>query len=221
MNMKKIFILLGFIFFAFACAEARPYTDAAAANRIKRAAEKKVSRHLSEPALISAARNGNLRNVEALLASSPETVKVTDTYGNNVFHAAGNEEVFGLLWTRVGESVREELLRQRNRAGETPWMAHIAYGHEKLFLKYFPQSVLYRRLEQTSASLKGSGLDYSVAQIKRDELIKECSLGTQTLWVRADLFYKGSMADAQYAAYAKPMAAVRKMIGSVAPFLVR
>lgn len=221
MNMKKIFILLGFIFFAFACAEARPYIDAAAANRIKRAAEEKAGRYLSEPSLIAAARNGNLRNVEALLASSPETIKVTDAYGNNVFHAARNEEVFGLLWTRVGESVREELLGQRNRAGETPWMAHIAYGHEKLFLKYFPQSALYRRLEQTSASLKGSGLDYSVAQIKRDELIKECSLGTQTLWVRADLFYKGSMADAQYAAYAKPMAAVRKMIGSVAPFLVR
>lgn len=224
--MKKI--CLAFTLFAFVCvcAQARPYTEVAA-GRIWRAAEKqnlrRASRRVQEPQLIRAARKGDAAQVRGLLALGGSTpgeadfLFVTDAYGNNVFHAAANEEVFEAVWAYAGPQERERLLRQRNLSGETPLMTFISYGRAGLFKRYFPRTDLYKRLKETAAGLENAGLDGKVSQIKRDELVKECSFAGQTMWQRADFFYRQATKDTDRAEMQK----LRDEIGAIAPFLIR
>lgn len=175
--------------------------------------------------LFNTVRGGHVKALRRILAETDLQViaAAQDASGNNVLHAAPTKEVFALLWEEMGrqdESLRHSLLAQRNKAGETPLMSHIMYGHEEIFLTYFPQTDLYRRLLKTRDDLRRGGMIAErVAGPMRDELIKECSAGGQTMWQRAYALYQGTSADSYGRMFHHSMRQVLLMIEDTAPFL--
>lgn len=173
--------------------------------------------------LLSAAKRGDMRSVRIRWAQlgKEEAIAQRDKYGNNILHLAKNTEVFHFVWQRLTDDEREALLTQRNKSGETPFMAQIIYGHEPVFLEFFPQSRLYKQLQNTTSSLAQEGLAKQVGEMKREELIKECSLGGVTMWQRAHGLTQAAQADSRYSVYHSAMQQVEDMLAQVAPFLVK
>ncbi|MBO7238319.1 MAG: hypothetical protein J6U96_03390 [Elusimicrobiaceae bacterium] len=213
--MKKLLsILFVLMLTGVAFAQNNPST------RVVSAVEKEIVRQQSD--ILFLARNGEVKFLhEALSQADETTLRARDKYGNNILHLARNKQVFGLIWNMLDEQTREDLLAQRNKSGETPFMAHIMYGHEDIFLSYFPRSHLYKQLQSTTESLNNSGTDYHVGEIKQAGLTKLCSMGGQTMWQRAHSLYQGAMLDSHYAQYRAPMKQVEEMLAEVAPFLVK
>ena len=206
---------------------------------VQHKSEQAAYKHFVARQMQQEARQGNTKKLKEWFKQTDKSVWLqTDQYGNNLFHLCRNEETFYVLWNFL-VSVRDEMLVQPNNAGEIPWVKLIMYGKEKIFLKYFPKSNLYIRLQEATKEMNDQGLTSAVAKIKREELIKECSVGGKTMWQRADALCKGlasGMAKgfASYSYSAKDayvgskgsfpkndMELVREMIESVAPFLVR
>lgn len=215
--MKKLFLLICVVAIG-ADAFAYRTQEQVLHKRVENAVVKKTVQDL-----LSAAKQADMRSLRIRWAQlgKEEALAQTDRYGNNILHIAKNTEVFNFVWQRLTEEEREIVLSQRNNAGETPLIAQIIYGHEPIFLQYFPQTRLYKQLQETSNSLANEGLNREVAKIKGEELIKTCSVGGITMWQRAHGLAQGAQADGRYGVYREAMQQVEKMIADVAPFLVK
>lgn len=183
-----------------------------------------------EPQIIRLSREGDLKGLRLLLAKEANArhfetdggyyypiLLQTDAHGNNVLHVAANAEVFSFL-SSVAYSKRDELMSQKNKAGETPWMSLISYDRAGIFMRMFMYSALRQKMKAVTKELKSTGVNRMVAEIKRDALIRECSAGGQNMWQRADALWR--MAP-QGSAEKATMLQVRNMIGKAAPFLIR
>ncbi len=218
--MKKLLLLTGILLFSTA-SFAYP-NEQETVNHVYRAAEHQATVQQMGLKLLKAAQNGQMRKFRTLLAQADKaSLLVTDDYGRNILHVARNKQIFGFVWSMLRPAERKVLLLQRNNTGETPLMAHIVYGHEDIFLTYFPQTELYQRLQKTTAGLSGTGLARQTAEIEKAELIKECSIGGMTMWQRANALTVGAYGDSYAAASRDSMKRVRDMIGAVAPFLIK
>ena len=218
--MKKTFLLVGVLFLS---AAAFAYTyEQTAANHVYQEAEQQVNIQEMGRELLAAAQKGKMKQFRELLSqANKRALLVTDDYGRNILHVARNKHIFDLAWAVLDPVSRESLLAQRNKAGETPLMAHIVFGHEQIFLSYFPQTQLYQRLQKTTAGLNSVGLARQSAEIERAELIRECSVGGVNMWQRAAALATGAHGDSSAASSRALMPQVRDMIGAVAPFLVK
>ena len=140
-----------------------------------------------------------------------------------MLHVASSKEMFSFIWEILDEETREALVMQKNKAGETPFMAHIMYGHEDIFLDYFPRTHLYQQLQRVSSLTSTSGhtgIDPYIAKIRKDEVLTPCTMGDQNMWQRAQALYQDTKTDAYAAPYRNKMKQVRDMIGQVAPFMI-
>ncbi|MBR3631823.1 MAG: hypothetical protein IKN49_01995 [Elusimicrobiaceae bacterium] len=170
---------------------------------------------------LALARQGKVAEFRKELVNAPYySLQEVDTHGNNILHLASSKEMFSFLWNLLDEHTRETLLSQRNKAGETPMTAHVMYNHEDIFLQYFPQTDLYQQLKRTTMALQGAGLNRHVAEIKKEELIKQCSMGNQTMWQLAHALYQDTYTQHYLAKHRESMRAVQNMIADAAPFLV-
>lgn len=182
-----------------------------------------------EPEIIRLSREGDVEGLRRLLGREGAARRVAyeegfyypamlqvDAHGNNALHVAPNERVFYFLYT-MAHGKREELLSQKNKAGETPWMALVSYDRAYIFIKSFPSSGLRREMKEITKGLKSSGLNLMVAEIKRDALLKKCSVGGQNIWQRADALWRMAPAGSREK---EDLFIVRNMIGNVAPFLI-
>lgn len=168
------------------------------------------------------AKEGRLAELrKEILHVDRDALLVQDGYQNNILHIAKNAETFGFLWNVLGDEMRETLLAQKNKSGETPLMSHIMYGHENIFRQYFPRTRLYRKLRDAANGLQNKGLNGGIASIKRAGLLEQCTVGNQNMWQRADGLYRASYGSEYASSYREQMKAVRDMIGEAAPFMVR
>ena len=233
--MKKIVFIFLFAFLSvYSFANINDFSQI-----VEQKNEQAAYHHFVAKQLQQETRNGNVAKLKSWLKQSDKSVWVQrDPYGNNLFHLCRNEETFYVLWTFL-VSVRDEMLRQQNKAGEIPWVTYIMYGKEDIFLKYFPKSSLYIRLQEATQSMNDKGINSAVAKIKRDELIKECSVGGQTMWQRANLMVQAqasgmskgfvsygysskiSAGDRNFPVLKRKMEMIREMIEQTAPFLKR
>lgn len=212
--MKKILAIIVLLFMAFGAFAQMTHEQSARINAAARVAGKGQE-------LLALARQGKMAEFRQALVNAPHgSLQAIDAHGNNILHLTSSKELFAFVWNLLDESNREALLSQRNKAGETPLMTHVMYGHEDIFLQYFPQTALYRKLKRTTAGLQDTGLNRHVAEIKKAELIKQCSMGQKTMWQRAQDFYQDTYTTPSFAPYRGSMRAVRQMIAEVAPFLV-
>lgn len=213
--MKK---LLGFILLAglsWTICQAAPN-----AAMLEHRLETETARQALGAQLLSAVKNSDLPQTKQLLAEiqqNPYACTTSDAYGNNVFHVAENEQIFALLWNQLPAVCTKQLLSQTNHIGETPFISYISYGKENRFLRYFPQTDLYKQLRRVSADLSAGGLYADVSKIKRDALIKQCSAAGQTMWQRANRFYN----MASDVPSKQKMQRIKDMVSFAAPFLVR
>lgn len=235
--MKRLFIILLGIFLINVCVQAQDNRFSYSVDKTNRQA---AYEHTLFTQLQRSVKNKDVPAIRKLLKNSDSRVWTKkDSHGNNLFHLCPDEKTFSVLHMYLA-SVREEMLAEKNKAGETPWMSYIMYGKEGIFLTYFPQSTLYARLQQVTFDLQNSsGLHYKNALTQRDAIVKECSsAGGQTLWQRADLMCKGLRAGAKgFGSYSyttanvaglnnvpsvkNKMAQVRDLIKNAAPFLVK
>ncbi len=212
--MKKllaIFVLLFAVSGAFA--QMSPEQSA----RINAAARLASRGHL----LLTLVKRGDVDQFKKELAYAPHRALLqVDAHGNNILHLASSKDMFEEVWKLFSKAELEDLLAQRNKTGETPMMVHIMYGHESIFLQYFPRTSLYEKLRKTTFDLQSNGLNRDVAEIKKEDLIERCSIGRQTMWQRARALYQDTYTQDSRAQHRESMRAVQNMIGDVAPFLV-
>ncbi|MBQ7908623.1 MAG: hypothetical protein IJ311_03910 [Elusimicrobiaceae bacterium] len=235
--MKRIFVFTLVLFLISLGAQAK---DNLFLFSVDRSNQQAVYEHSVFEQLQEAVKQKDSERLKTLLKKSDSRIWTKkDRHGNNLFHLCSDVKTFSMLHMYLA-SVREEMLSEKNKAGETPWMSYIVYGKEDIFLTYFPKSTLYTRLQQISFELENAvGLNYQNALTQKDAILKECSsAGGQTLWQRADLMCKGLSCGAKghasytYSANTAPgmnkpsstknkMEQVRDLIEEVAPFLVR
>ncbi len=223
--MKKYIVLIVFMFGicsgAFAqYARTEGYRSLASAKQ----------QTAQEPEVVRLSREGDVKGLRRLLGQESAShhfsyaggvyypvLMQTDAHGNNALHVAANAEVFSLLYTAAG-SKRDELLAQKNKAGETPWMSLVSYDRAAVFVKMFVASSLRQKMKEVAKELQSSGVNLMVAEIKRDALIRECSAGGQNIWQRADALWRMAPEGSLQKGH---MYQVRTMIGKAAPFLIR
>ncbi len=183
-----------------------------------------------EPEIIRLARQGDLGGLRRLFNREGaarhfaydhglyySVLKQQDKHGNNVFHLASTWQTFEFL-NVMAHNQRDELLAQKNNAGETPWMSLLTYNRASIFVKEFPNSALRQKMRAVTKELNSSGVNLMVAEIKRNALVQECSAGGQTMWQRADALWRSAPEGSREKA---AMYSVRNMIGRAAPFLIR
>ena len=169
--------------------------------------------------LLMLAKTGQVAAFRKELLHSPYyALRTRDAHGNNILHLASSKEMFALIWNLLDETTRESLLSQKNSSGETPLMAHIMYGHEDIFLSYFPRTNVYSGLKKMSSAIQHQHID-NIVQIKKADLIKQCSCANQTMWQRANGLYHRALSNGYTAQEREKMKQVRDVIGEVAPFL--
>lgn len=234
--MKQIFILLFVVFFLTPGAFAE---DVRFRSPVEKTNKQAAYEHAVFDQLQQAVKKKDVALLKNLLKSSNARIWTKkDTHGNNLFHLCGDVKTFSVLYMYLA-TVREEMLKEKNKVGEIPWMSYIMYGKEDIFLTYFPKSTLYADLQKVSFDLAHSGgLHYANALTQRDEITAQTSCaGGQTLWQRANLMCKGLKAGAKgYHQYNYPtghalgmnnaapiknkMEQVRDLIAQTAPFLM-
>lgn len=211
----KRFLVIFVLLFAVSASFAQMSPEQSA--RINAAARIASRGHL----LLTLVKRGDVDQFKKELAYAPHRALLQiDAHGNNILHLASSEDMFKEVWKLFDEAEREDLLAQRNKAGETPMMVHIMYGHEAIFLQYFPQTSLYAKLRKTTFDLQSNGLNRDVAEIKKEDLIERCSIGRQTMWQRARALYHEAYTQDSHAKHRDSMRAVQNMIADAAPFLV-
>lgn len=214
--MKQVYLIfLSFFFVLTAGAQATSLEDIGA--RV----ESRVLKMEKQYAAIDLVGQGNVAQLrKALTHLTKEDLRAQDIYGNNVLHLAKKKEMFAFLWDLFSVEEREQLLKQRNKAGEIPMMTHIMYGQEDIFLEYFPKTRLYEQFKSVTADLQKEGLAREIAQTKQAELLRQSSVGSHTLWSRAHAFYQGTKADTHYASSRTKLQKIMTLLEKVAPFLV-
>ena len=215
--MKKVYFIILSIFFVLSAG----VLHAIALEEINAQVTLRAQEAEKQYVIVDLVKQGNVARLrKALINLTKEDLLGQDVYGNNVLHLAKKKEMFVFLWNLFSQEEREQLLAQRNKSGEIPMMAHIIYGQEDIFLEYFPKTHLYEQFKSVTADLQKEGLAREVAQTKQDELLRQSSIGSHTLWSRAHAFYQGAMADTHYAPYRHKMKKIMEQLEKVAPFLV-
>lgn len=216
-SMKKLSVSILFL----CCLLASVWAQAASVEEVEERVEVRAfqaQREYSVMVLVSAGNVAALRSALPYIAK--EALLQRDGHGNNVLHLAKKKEMFTFLWNLLGPEKREYLLAQRNNIGEVPLMSQIMYGQEEIFLQYFPKTRLYEQFKMITADLNKNGLARQIAETKRDELMRQTSVGSHTLWSRAHVFYQGAVADTHLRMHRASMLKIQRQIEQVAPFLV-
>ncbi len=176
------------------------------------------------PLIIKLARQGDVRGIlQAKSADGGQFLIATDSYGNNVFHAAKNADTVQVIASLIRQFYGAQAPRQiaalvdaRNIQGETPLLAQINAGHADTFSPLYAHSTLKKKNDATNRQLvRLHGMDESIAgpnrEIYCEEIIRLSSAGGRTLLQAAQ----------DQTPYYPEMAAVVRNIGQEIPCLVK
>ena len=131
--------------------------------------------------VFAAARKGDVRFLAWLekVAPNGEYLIRTGKDGNNVLHVARDLKTFNALLGSIRhfypqdcQRIVQFLLEQKNDLKETPLRAQLNYGKADIFIKYFPSTRLYARMNRVQSKLSQGGLVAAVAEDEKKAVLE-------------------------------------------------
>ncbi|WP_428073341.1 hypothetical protein [Candidatus Avelusimicrobium aviculae] len=193
--MKKI---LGFLFILFCASglQAKPENSLHKMWRVQPVAQQQLVNNLrfsptidfnkedayGNTLVFAAALKGDVRGLAWLQQVAPngEYLLHTGKDGNNVLHVARDMKTFKALlrslrhfYPQDFEARFQQLLEQKNDLRETPLRAQLNYGKADIFVKYFPKTRLFARMQRIQAKLSRGGLLAEVAQDEKQDILEK------------------------------------------------
>lgn len=132
--------------------------------------------------VFAAALKGDVRGLAWLqqIAPNGEYLLRTGKDGNNVLHVARDMKTFNALlrslrhfYPQDFNARMQQLLEQKNDLKETPLRAQLNYGKADIFVKYFPKTRLFTRMQRVQAKLSQGGLVAEVAQDEKQFILEK------------------------------------------------
>ncbi len=132
--------------------------------------------------LFAAAQKGDVRGILWMQKAAPngEYLLHTGKDGNNVLHIARDMETFEVVLRSIRHFYPQDfkakvaaLLEQKNDLKETPLRAQLNYGKGDIFIKYFPQTRLFKQMSRVQAKLSQGGLVAEVAQDEKEAVLEK------------------------------------------------